>query len=281
MWTKSLSSIGARAELVWRCWPMVDDVSFDRLLPHAEPAPWAGKTRVSAGRVRSGSRREGDRWRRGGRDDPRCPAVGRPPSPDGSTRRRPGTRRETGSRGSTGGRSTRPPPEAMVAQEGDEGNAHRGAVVAPGSRAGGASRGSAAHQDVVAHPLLEALVDLPLDPLERVVDRLDVPAEALADVLVGVGIDVQAEHVDLEAGEQVRHAPAGLVHALLADDLVGRVARRVRAEELVHRALPLVIGPRRRDRDVLVEGLLLVAGRRLDGGDDLPGDAQLGEGPEG
>ena len=49
-------------------------------------------------------------------------------------------------------------------------------------------------------------------------------------------------------------------------------------QELLDRALAGVVAAADAgDRHVLVERLVLLAGRRLDGGDDLPGDAQLGE----
>src|SRR5207248_7049108 len=48
-------------------------------------------------------------------------------------------------------------------------------------------------------PLGQVHLELALDALEGVVDRLHVAAELLADLLVGPTLDVQAEDVDLEA----------------------------------------------------------------------------------
>jgi hypothetical protein len=62
---------------------------------------------------------------------------------------------------------------------------------------------------------------------------------------------------------------------------LGRVGDVVLAQQVLDRPLVLAVAaPYARDRHVLVEGLVLLAGGGLDGGDDLAGDAQLGEGPE-
>ena len=52
-------------------------------------------------------------------------------------------------------------------------------------------------------------------------------------------------------------------------------------EQLLDRALVLVVAAAHAgDRQVLVERPVLLTSRRLDGGDDLPCDAELGKGPE-
>src|SRR5438874_5407889 len=124
-------------------------------------------------------------------------------------------------------------------------------------------------------------LELALDALEGVVDRLHVAAQLLTDLLVGAALHVEAEDVDLEAGQQVGHRVPHGTHALAGNDLLGRVGDVVVVEELLDAALAgIVAAPHARDRHVLVEGLVLLAGGRLDGGDDLAGDAQFGEGPE-
>src|SRR4051812_16570301 len=55
----------------------------------------------------------------------------------------------------------------------------------------------------------------------------------------------------------------------------------MRVQELFDRALTRIVATAHTgDRYVLVQRLMLLTGRRLDGGDDLPRDAQLGERPE-
>ncbi len=66
-----------------RCSPIVDCVSVERFLPHADPAPWAGNTRVASGSASSFSCR--DRYSRrasssGATPDP-LRRSGRPTSP--------------------------------------------------------------------------------------------------------------------------------------------------------------------------------------------------------
>src|SRR5215218_10077961 len=65
--------------------------------------------------------------------------------------------------------------------------------------------------------------DLALDPLERVVDRLRVAAQALADGLVAAAVEVEGEDARLELGERRRQAPDERAQLLGADDLVDRV----------------------------------------------------------
>ena len=65
-----------------------------------------------------------------------------------------------------------------------------GAATAPSSRSG---------CRLCRHaPLGQMLSDLPLDPLERVVDGLAVAADPPADLLVGVAVEIQREHAGLE-----------------------------------------------------------------------------------
>ena len=49
---------------------------------------------------------------------------------------------------------------------------------------------------------IDVALKLALDALEGVVDRLHVAAQLLADLLVALALDVEPEHVDLEAGEE-------------------------------------------------------------------------------
>src|SRR3954452_23174338 len=62
--------------------------------------------------------------------------------------------------------------------------------------------------------------DLALDALERVVDRLAVAVELLADRRVGVPVEVQREHARLQLGEHGRQAGDQGAQLLGGDDLV-------------------------------------------------------------
>src|SRR4029079_3572375 len=65
-----------------------------------------------------------------------------------------------------------------------------------------------ASDQLLARDLARALVriDLALDPLERVVDRLRVAAEVLGHVLVGRALEVEPERVRLERREPASEA---------------------------------------------------------------------------
>ena len=66
-----------------------------------------------------------------------------------------------------------------------------------------------------------------------------------------------------------------------ADDLLGGVGPGRRGQHLAERALALVVrADRAVERDVVVERTVLAPGRGPDRGHDLPGHAQLREGPE-
>src|SRR3954451_10506184 len=116
-------------------------------------------------------------------------------------------------------------------------------------------------------PGRQVRADLALDPLQRVVDRLGVAAEALADLLVAVAVQVQGQHAGLELRQRRREAGDQRLQLLGADDLVDRVVHRRAGDDLVERGLA-VLGRRgrRRERDVLVQRRVLVARRGLDRG---------------
>src|SRR5450755_1100066 len=128
-------------------------------------------------------------------------------------------------------------------------------------------------------PLREMGADLALDALKGVVDRLRVAADTAADLLVGVAVEVQREDAGLELGERRRDAGHQRPELLGGDRLIDRVVHGGPGQYLVERRL-VVTGPaggRARERDVLVQRRVLVPGRRLDRGDDLARDAELGE----
>ena len=123
--------------------------------------------------------------------------------------------------------------------------------------------------------------DLALDPLQGVVDGLGVALEPLGDRLVGVAVEVEREDPALEvrehpgdageAGDEARQLFGG-------DHLVDRVVDARAGQDLVQGGVGVAARRRRlAEGDVLVERRVLVAGRGLHRGDDLAGDAELGE----
>ena len=122
---------------------------------------------------------------------------------------------------------------------------------------------------------------LALDPLQGVVNGLRVALQALGDHLVGVAVEVEREHPALEVREHAGDAGEAGDEALQLfgrDHLVDRVVDARPGQDLVQGRFRVA----RRGRglaegDVLVERRVLVAGRGLDRGDDLAGDAELGE----
>src|SRR3954469_7579790 len=107
--------------------------------------------------------------------------------------------------------------------------------------------------------LLKVHVELALDALQGVVDRLHVPAQLLADLLVRLALHVEAQDVDLEARQHLAHRAPHVVHALGGDHLVGRIGHVVIVEERLDRTLARVVGaPYAGDGHVLVERLVLL-----------------------
>ena len=69
----------------------------------------------------------------------------------------------------------------------------------------------------------EVYLELALDALEGVVDRLHVAVELVADLLVAVAVGVEGEHVDLEVREHLGQAVLHRTEALGGDQPVGGV----------------------------------------------------------
>src|SRR3954468_9022833 len=131
-------------------------------------------------------------------------------------------------------------------------------------------------------PRLKVRPDLALDPLQRVVDGLRVAREPLGDRLVGVAVEVERQDGALELRQDARQARDEAVQLPARDPLVHRVVRHRARKHLVERRLGVTRRRRRRrERDVLVERGVLVAGRGLHRRDDLARDAELREVAEG
>src|SRR4051812_28429085 len=124
--------------------------------------------------------------------------------------------------------------------------------------------------------------NLPLDALERVVDRLRVAAEALGHVLVGRSLEVEAKRVGLERREAGAEAEDEALQLLGRDDHHGRLVDGGARERVAERALAVGILTCRcmAERNVRVERRMLEARRRLDRRDDLARHAKLREAAE-
>src|SRR5215470_6453225 len=123
------------------------------------------------------------------------------------------------------------------------------------------------------------LEDLPLDALERVVDRLRVAAEPFGHVLVGRALEIEAQRVRLERREARAEAEDEALELLGGDHDERRLVYGRAGQRIAERAFTLAFLSRRRvaERDVGVERRMLEAGRGLDRRDDLPRDAELRE----
>src|SRR6476646_11595581 len=130
-------------------------------------------------------------------------------------------------------------------------------------------------QDV---PRREMRPDLALDALEGVVDGLAVAPDALPHLLVGVAVEVEGENARLEIAQGAGQAVDQRAQLFGGDHLVDRIERGRARQDLVEGRLAVGrAGRRARERDVLVQRRVLVARGRLDRGDDLARDAELGE----
>ena len=126
--------------------------------------------------------------------------------------------------------------------------------------------------------LRQVRAHLALHALQGVVDGLGVAVQALADLLVGAAVEVQREDAALELGQRGAQAPD---------------QRCSSSEEITWLTGSWTVGPGRTSSSVgspslalagvwendtyCVQRRVLVARRRLDRGDDLAGDAELGE----
>src|SRR4051812_45314085 len=129
---------------------------------------------------------------------------------------------------------------------------------------------------------LLVLQDLPLDALERVVDRLRVAGELHRHLLVREPVEVEPQRVRFEPRQSGPEAEDQALQLLGGDDAHRRVVDVRPREGLAERALAvgLLTGWRVAERDVRVERRMLEAGGGLDRGDDLARHAQLGEAPK-
>src|SRR5438552_685992 len=118
-----------------------------------------------------------------------------------------------------------------------------------------------------------------LDPLQRVVDRLRVAAEPLGHLFVARALEVELEGVVLERGQTAAEREDEALQLLRRDHDEGRLVDDRAWERIAERAFAVRVLPGRRvaERDVLVQRLVLEAGRRLDRCDDLTRNAELRE----
>src|SRR5918999_2695673 len=127
-------------------------------------------------------------------------------------------------------------------------------------------------------PVTEVQLHLSLDPLDGVVDRFDVTVEVQADLLVRLALDVHVQDLRLEVRQDLGEGQLYASQFVVGDHQVRRI-RRLGASQhvLKHIVVLLAACDGLLERDVGVEGNVLLTGRSLHGSDDLAGDAELGE----
>src|SRR5262245_16787873 len=125
--------------------------------------------------------------------------------------------------------------------------------------------------------------DFPLDPLERVVDRLGVAPELLRHLFVRATLEIEPKRISLEPGEAGPEREDEALELLGGDDADGRIVHAGAREGVAQAAFAvrLLAGGGMAEGDVRVERGVLEAGRRLDRRDDLARHAELGEAPKG
>src|SRR5512133_1716433 len=106
---------------------------------------------------------------------------------------------------------------------------------------------------------LLVLDDLPLDPLERVVDRLGVAAELLGHLLVGRAFEVETQRVGLQLREPRAEAEDEALQLLGRDHDDGRLLDRGARKRVAESAFAVGVLARwcMAERDVAVERLVL------------------------
>src|SRR5439155_24591110 len=82
---------------------------------------------------------------------------------------------------------------------------------------------------------LQVRADLALHALEGVVHRLCVAGQPLADLLVGVAVQVQREHAALELRQRPRQTADQRAQLVRGDDLVDRIVHGGPRQRLIER----------------------------------------------
>src|SRR5438445_6511647 len=95
----------------------------------------------------------------------------------------------------------------------------------------------------VAGDLVRRRSEFGPDALYGVVDGLHVAAERVADLLVGLALHIQREHLGLQAGHALGYRAPQRLEALARHECVGGVAVGARGGQLAHPPLPQVVRP--------------------------------------
>ena len=125
--------------------------------------------------------------------------------------------------------------------------------------------------------------DLPLYPLERIIDRLGVARQFNCHFLIGRALQVETEGIRLQLGESRSEGEDQALELLCRNDANGGVVDVRPRERVAEGALAVgfLAGRGVAEGDVGIQGRVLEPGRRLDRRDDLARDAELREAPEG
>src|SRR5579864_567301 len=124
---------------------------------------------------------------------------------------------------------------------------------------------------------LQIALELALHPLQRVVDRLHMPVQFRRHLLVGLPLQIRGEHAALQVAQVLADALPHRLGGFLVDDELLRVGHLDANDHVEQRPVGVFVVDRLVERDVGVERDVLLTGGGLDGGDDLPGDAEFRE----
>src|SRR5680860_901401 len=124
-------------------------------------------------------------------------------------------------------------------------------------------------------------LELPLDALKRIVDRLYVVAESSRYLLVGLAVHVKDQDLALEFGEVAAHRGAERFDLLGRDDQLSGITGSSWGREVVgdrgRIVIPVSGGVERHRR---IQRVMFVSVGALDGSQYLSRDAELGERPK-
>jgi len=129
--------------------------------------------------------------------------------------------------------------------------------------------------------MLDLNGDLMLDALQRVVHGLHATTKLLCDLLIGVPFDVKPQDVALKRRQRAHEAMSDGLGFPSGYDDIGGVADSTRRKDFFKYAFAAALRTQRAaERDVGVKRRVLLTRGGFDGGDELPGDTELGEGTE-
>lgn len=123
----------------------------------------------------------------------------------------------------------------------------------------------------------QILLDLTLDALQRVVDRLHVAVQVAPHLLVRLAFEIAEQDLRLEVTEVLLNTLLDVLRSFLIDEQRFWIRHLRTCHHIEQRPLAIFIIDRLIERDVLVEWDVFLPRCGLDRGDDLSRDAQFRE----